>query len=151
VSALFAAGMILLAAAAAAGLAITAPGRARSVPYALGAAGSACLAVAGGFALAGRTVRLNVAGWLGDPLPGQQALGLSADRMSGMFLVMALGAAVPVSVAFASWAARQKAAATRMLAEGYALALGATVVIVTMVESAMSTIGRASRTAGRRA
>ncbi len=130
-SALFAAGMILLAAAAAAGLAITAPGRARSVPYALGAAGSACLAAAGGFALAGRAVQLNVAGWLGDPLPGQQALALSADRMSGMFLVMALGAAVPVSVAFASWAAGQEAAATRMLAEGYALALGATVVIVT--------------------
>jgi formate hydrogenlyase subunit 3/multisubunit Na+/H+ antiporter MnhD subunit len=135
VSALFAAGLILLAAAAAAGLAITAPGRARSVPYALGAAGSACLAVAGGFALAGRAVQLNVAGWLGDPLPGQRALGLSADRMSGLFLVMALGAAVPVSVAFASWAAGQGAAATRMLAEGYALALGATVVIVTAQEA----------------
>jgi hydrogenase-4 component B len=131
VSALFAAGLILLAAAAAAGLVITAPGRARSVPYALGAAGSACLAAAGGFALAGSTVALNVAGWLGDPLPGQRALGLSADRMSGLFLVMALGAAVPVSVAFASWAAGQEAAATRMLAEGYALALGATAVIVT--------------------
>ena len=146
-SALFAAGMILLAAAAAAGLAITAPGRARSVPYALGAAGSACLAVAGGFALAGRTVRLNVAGWLGDPLPGQQALGLSADRMSGMFLVMALGAAVPVSVAFASWAARQKAAATRMLAEGYALALGATVVIVTARDAFTALFGWEALTA----
>jgi len=148
VSGLFAAGLILLAAAAAAGLAITAPGRARGVPYALGAAGSACLAVAGGFALAGRAVQLNVAGWLGDPLPGQRALELSADRMSGLFLVMALGAAVPVSVAFASWAAGPGAAAVspggttppnppgerrggRMLAEGYALALGATVVIVT--------------------
>jgi len=130
-SALFAAGLILLAAAAAAGLAITTPGRARSVPYAFGAAGSACLAVAGGFALTGRAVQLNVAGWLGSPTPGQWALGLSADRLSGMFLVMALGAAVPVSVAFASWAARQGATATRMLAEGYALALGATVVIVT--------------------
>jgi hypothetical protein len=71
---------------------------------------------------AGRAVALNVAGWLGDPLPGQQALGLSADRLSGMFLVMAFGAAVPVSVAFASWAAKPGLAATRMLASGYALA-----------------------------
>ena len=67
--------------------------------------GPACLAVAGGFALAGPHGPLNVAGWLGDPLPGQQALGLAADRLSGLFLVMALGAAVPVSAAFASWAA----------------------------------------------
>jgi hydrogenase-4 component B len=147
VSVLFAAGMILLAASAAAGLAITAPGRARGVPYALGAAGSACLAAAGGFALAGRAAALNVAGWLGDPLPGQQALGLSADRMSGMFLVMALGAAVPVSVAFASWAARQKAAATRMLAEGYALALGATVVIVTAQDAFTALFGWEALTA----
>ena len=58
VSGLFAAGLILLAAAAAADLAALA---ARS-PYVLGAAGSACLAVLGGFALAGRTVRLPVAG-----------------------------------------------------------------------------------------
>jgi hypothetical protein len=67
------------------------------------------VAVAGaadGFALAGRTVQLNVAGWLGDPLPGQRALGLAADQLTGLFLLMALGAAVPVSVAFASWAGR---------------------------------------------
>jgi len=147
VNALFAAGMILLAAAAAAGLSAAAPGRARSVPYALGAAGSACLAAAGGFALAGRTVQLNVAGWLGDPVPGQQALGLSADRMSGMFLVMMFGAAVPVSVAFASWAARQDAPATRMLAQGYALALGAAVVIVTAQDAFTALFGWEALTA----
>ena len=73
-------------------------------PYLLGAAGSACLAVLGGFALAGRPVRLDVAGWLGDPVPGQQAAALSADRLSGMFLALTFGAAVPVCVAFASWA-----------------------------------------------
>jgi hydrogenase-4 component B len=131
VSALFAAGLILLAAAAAAGLVVTRPGWVRGVPYALGAAGSACAAAAGGFALAGRAVQLNAAGWLGDPVPGQRAPGLAADRLSGLFLVMALGAAVPVSVAFASRAAKPEAAASRMLAEGYALALGATVVIMT--------------------
>ncbi|WP_300605430.1 proton-conducting transporter membrane subunit, partial [Trebonia sp.] len=73
----------------------------------------------------------NVAGWLGTPLPGQQAAGLAADRLSGLFLVLALGAAVPVSVAFAAWAARPASPATRMLAAGYALALGAVAVIMT--------------------
>ena len=101
---LFAAGLILLALAAVA----TLGGRfQRSWPrYLLGAAGSACLAVLGGFALAGREVQLDVAGWLGDPVPGQQAAALGADRLSGLFLALSFGAAVPVSVAFASWAAR---------------------------------------------
>jgi hydrogenase-4 component B len=145
------AGLILLLLAALAGLVRTAPGRARGLPYALGAAGSGVLAVAGGLALGGRSVTLSAAGWLGDPLPGQQALGLAADPLSGLFLLLALGAAVPVSVAFASWAAGAGSArpgsartgaagtgaaepgpaATRMLAQGYALALGAVAVVVT--------------------
>ena len=156
---MLAAGLILLALAGLAGLVIIAPGWARGLPYALGAAGAAVLAVAGGLALTGRVVTLSVAGWLGDPLPGQQALGLAADRLSGLFLLMALGAAVPVSVAFAGWASGPGSAvpgsavpgaaeagaaeagpagrgsagpaASRMLAQGYALALGATVVIIT--------------------
>ena len=103
---MLAAGLILLALSGLAGLLVTTPGPARALPYVLGAAGSAVLAVAGGLALAGRTVTLDAGGWLGDPLPGQQALGLAADRLSGLFLVTALGAAVPVSVAFADWAAR---------------------------------------------
>ena len=100
---LFAAGLILLALAAVADF--TGGRFMRSGPlYLLGAAGSACLAVLGGFALAGRPVLLDVAGWLGDPVPGQQAAALAADRLSGMFLALTFGAAVPVSVAFASWA-----------------------------------------------
>ena len=97
----------------------------------LGAAGSACLAVAGGFALAGRTVRLPVAGWLGQPVPGQASADLSADRLSGLFLVMAFGAAALVSVAFASWAARPDTPTRRGLGADYALALGAVAVFVT--------------------
>ena len=107
-SGLFAAGLILLALAAVADFI----GRRslRSWPlYLFGAAGSACLAVLGGFALAGRSVRLDVAGWLGDPVPGQQAAALAADRLSGMFLALTFGAAVPVSVAFASWAVLARA------------------------------------------
>jgi formate hydrogenlyase subunit 3/multisubunit Na+/H+ antiporter MnhD subunit len=135
VSGLFGAGLVLLAVAGAVGLAVRAPGWVRGMPYLLGAAGSACLAVAGGFALTGRVVRLDVAGWLGDPLPGHQALGLNVDRLSGLFLVMMSGAAVPVSVAFASWAARPDAGARRWLGPGYALALGAVAVIITAADA----------------
>ncbi len=129
-SGLFAAGLLLLALAAVADFI----GR-RSLrswpPYLLGAAGSACLAVLGGFALAGRSVQLDVAGWLGDPVPGQPAAALVADRLSGMFLALTFGAAVPVSVAFASWAARPDTAVRRGLGASYALALGAVAVIMT--------------------
>jgi hydrogenase-4 component B len=141
VSGLFGAGFTLLTLAGAAGLALRGPRWARGAPYALGAAGSVCLAVAGGFALAGRDVRLDVAGWLGDPLPGQQALGLSADRLSGMFLVMAFGAAALISVAFASWAFRPGASATGKLAVSYALALGAVAVIMTATDAFTALFG----------
>ena len=127
---LFAAGLILLALAAVADF--TGGRFMRSGPlYLLGAAGSACLAALGGFALAGRPVQLDVAGWLGNPVPGQQAAALAADRLSGMFLALTFGAAVPVSVAFASWAARPDPATRRSLGASYALALGAVAVIMT--------------------
>jgi hydrogenase-4 component B len=153
VSGLFAAGLILLALAA---LADLAGGRVArfmgSGPlYLLGAAGSACLAVLGGFALTGRSVQLGVGGWLGQAVPGQQTAGLAADRLSGLFLAMAFGAAVPVSVAFASWAVlprggdppgsprarggypppRAALGPRRGLGASYALALGSVAVIVT--------------------
>jgi hydrogenase-4 component B len=142
-----AAGLILLALAGPAGLVITTPGWARGLPYALGGAGAGVLAIAGGLALAGRVVTLDLGGWLGDPLPGQQALGLAVDRLSGLFLVMALGAAVPVSAAFASWAARPESPASRMLAEGYALALGAAVVIMTAQDAFTALFGWETLTA----
>ena len=139
-SGLFAAGLILLALAAAADFL---GGRfMRSGPlYLLGAAGSACLAVLGGFALAGRAVQLDVAGWLGDPVPGQQAAALVADKLSGMFLALTFGAAVPVSVAFASWARRSKSAARRGLGGSYALALGAVAVVMTATDAFTALFG----------
>jgi hydrogenase-4 component B len=143
---LFAAGLILLAVAATVGLIITKPGWARGAPYAIGAAASACLAIAGGFALGGRAVRLNTGGWLGHVVGPAPVPGLAADKLSGMFLVLALGAAVPVSVVLASWAAREPAA-TRMLAEGYALALGATVVIMTARDAFTALLGWEALTA----
>ena len=146
-SAVFAAGLVLIAAAAAAGLVPVRPGWARGVPYALGAAGAACAAATGGFALTGRPVELNVAGWLAPPAGTAAGSGLAVDQLSGLFLLMALGAAVPVSAAFASWAARPGAAATRMLAQGYALALGATVVIMTARDAFTALFGWEALTA----
>jgi formate hydrogenlyase subunit 3/multisubunit Na+/H+ antiporter MnhD subunit len=134
----FAAGLILLAAVAAADL-IGLPGPARGwpsgLPYVAGAAGSGCLAAAGSSALAGPAVRLDIAGLLGQAIPGQQALGLSIDRLSGLFLAMTMGAAVPVSVAFASWATRAGTADRRGLAASYALTVGAVAVIVTATDA----------------
>jgi hydrogenase-4 component B len=152
VSAVFAAGLILLAVAAAAGLIARRPGRLHGTPYALGAAGAACLAAAGGSALAGQMIRLNVAGWLAAPAGAGQGSGLAVDRLSGLFLAMAFGAAVPVSAAFASWAAGTgsagpQAAATRMLAQGYALALGATTVIMTAQDAFTALFGWEALTA----
>jgi hydrogenase-4 component B len=146
-SAFLAAGLVLLALAAAAGLLLTRPGWARGAPYLAGAAGSACLAAAGGLALDGRAVRLDIAGWLGDPIGTGPAPGLAADQLSGLFLAVAFGAAVPVSVAFASWAARQDSAATRMLAAGYALALGAVAVIMTATDAFTALFGWEALTA----
>jgi hydrogenase-4 component B len=137
---LFAAGLILLALAAAADFLGGRPMRSGPL-YLLGAAGAACLAVVGGFALAGRPVQLDVAGWLGDPVPGQQAAALAADKLSGMFLALAFGAAVPVSVAFADWARRSKAAARRGLGASYALALGSVAVIMTATDAFTALFG----------
>jgi hydrogenase-4 component B len=147
VSAVFAAGLILVAMAAAVGLIAWRPGRWRAAPYALGTIGAGCLAATGGFALAGGSVQLNVAGWLAPPAGDGPGSGLAVDRLSGLFLVMALGAAVPVSAAFASWAAKPESAATRMLAQGYALALGATVVIMTAEDAFTALFGWEALTA----
>jgi hydrogenase-4 component B len=140
VSGLFAAGLILLGLAGAADFLGGRTMRAGPL-YLLGAAGAACLAVLGGFALAGRPVRLDVAGWLGDPVPGQQAAALAADKLSGMFLALTFGVAVPVSVAFASWARRSKSAGRRGLGASYALALGAVAVIMTATDAFTALFG----------
>jgi len=143
-SALFAVGLILLALAAAADFLGGRVMRAGPL-YLLGAAGAGCLAAAGGIALTGRLVTLDVAGWLGDPIPGQQAAALAADQLSGLFLVIAFGAALPVSVAFASWAWRQGPRPGR-LGASYALALGAVAVIVTARDAFTALFGWESLT-----
>jgi hydrogenase-4 component B len=124
--AVLAAGLALLAAAALADLAV---GVRRPLltplPYLTGAAGSVCLAVGGAGALAGHRARVWPAGLLG---PGTAAL--SADRLSGLFLVIAFGAAAWVSLAFANWA-RRGGTGRPGLGACYALALAAVAVFLT--------------------
>jgi hydrogenase-4 component B len=156
VSAVFAAGLILLTAAAGVDLGTrTRWRRLMTVPYVLGAAGSGCLAAAGAGVLAGHPARLAVGGWLGSGPLGIQTLGLVADRLSGLFLLISFTAAVGVSLAFANWAARPAPAARvspgrgtaermpvgrtlvgrRGLGASYALALGAVAVFMTATDA----------------
>lgn len=99
--------------------------RLRAVPYLIGAVAAGCLAVAGAGALAGHAPRLLSSGWL-----GRGTAGLAVDRLSGLFLVISLGAAFAVSLAFASWAARPGAVGRRGLGAAYALTLGAVAIIL---------------------
>jgi hydrogenase-4 component B len=104
--------------------------RLRTVPYLAGAAGASCLAVTGAAAVAGHQARLGTGGWL-----GAGTTGLAADRLSGLFLLIALGAAVPVSLACAGWAARPDTVGRRGLGAGYALALGAVAMVMTATDA----------------
>jgi formate hydrogenlyase subunit 3/multisubunit Na+/H+ antiporter MnhD subunit len=130
-SAVFAAGLVLVAIAGLEDLIVkTRAGWVRGVPYLLGAAGAACLAAAGAFALAGSPVVLHVAGWLGS-----DTTGLTIDRLSGLFLVISFGAAFAVSLAFAAWASRPELDARRGLGASYALTLGAVAVFLTATDA----------------
>lgn len=100
--------------------------RYRALPYLTGAAGAACIAISGAGALAGHQARLPVAGWL-----GAGTADLTADRLSGLFLVIGFGAAFAISLAFASWAVRPGAVGRRGLGASYALTLGAVAVFLT--------------------
>ena len=143
-SAALAAGLALLAVAAVIDLAAgVRRHRLAALPYLTGAAGSVCLVVGGAGALAGHPAKVWPAGVLG---PG--TAGLSADRLSGLFLVIAFGAAAWVSLGFADWARRGGTGGTgglvltrgdgppdppcrRGLGACYALALAAVAVFLT--------------------
>jgi hydrogenase-4 component B len=136
-----AAGLILLALAAGADLVAGARWPAwRRMPYLLGAAGSGCLVVAGAGAVAGRDVAIRSGAVLdGVAVGGRQLFsavsGLAADRLSGLFLIIAFSAAVAVSLAFGSWAAGPAGPGRRGLGAGYALALGSVAVILTAADA----------------
>ena len=96
------------------------------LPYLLAAAGSACLAAAGAGVLAGHTVRLGLGTLLG--------LGhtvLAVDRLSGLFLLIAFGAAVPASLTAASRTGRCGDARRDRLGAACALTLLPVAVVMT--------------------
>ncbi len=125
-SAWLAAGLALLAVAAVVDLVVgVRRPRLAALPYLTGAVGSVCLVAGGAGALAGHPAKVWPAGVLG---PG--TAGLSADRLSGLFLVIAFGAAAWVSLGFADWA-RRLGTARRGLGACYALTLGAVAVFLT--------------------
>jgi formate hydrogenlyase subunit 3/multisubunit Na+/H+ antiporter MnhD subunit len=86
--------------------------------YLLGAVASAALVVAGAVALTGHTLTLGL-----DGIVGFGPDHLVVDRLSGLFLVIAFGAALPLSVVLAATA--------DALAGRYALVLGSVAVILT--------------------
>jgi hydrogenase-4 component B len=135
VTATLAAGLLLLCAAGVAGLVPRLrnyPGDFGSllraqvfalIPYLLCAAGAVCLVVVGSAAVAGRGVALNLGNVLGFAGTGLRGLGqttLGADRLSGLFLIIAFGAAVPVSLGALSWAGRPGAGQQRPAQPGQA-------------------------------
>jgi hydrogenase-4 component B len=96
------------------------------LPYLLAAAGSACLAAGGAGALAGDQVRLG----LGDLL-GFGPTVLAADRLSGLFLLIAFGAAVPVTLLAGSHAPGPHGRRRGRLGSACALTLAALGVVIT--------------------
>ncbi|MDR3034429.1 MAG: hypothetical protein LBV78_15170, partial [Kitasatospora sp.] len=110
-----------------------------ALPYLLGCAGSACLAVAGGAAVAGHGSVLDHGdqlGFAGVWFAGLAHTVLAGDRLSGLFLLIAFGAAVPVSLGFAGWPPDRGGPAAgqrgyRGLGALNALTLGAIAVIMT--------------------
>jgi hydrogenase-4 component B len=143
--ALVAAALALLALAAASDLLLGKRQSAcRHVPYLIGTIASGCLVAAGAGALAGQRVVVRCGGLLGSVAIGSAARsdagfaaagGLRADPLSGLFLVIAFGAAVPVSLSLVSWAARTAEPGRRGLGASYALALGAVAIVLTATDA----------------
>jgi hydrogenase-4 component B len=78
-------------------------GRTRTAVHLCAGLSSLGFVVAGAIALTGAPVRLPVAALLGWP---SGAPGLAVDALSGLFLVISLGVAVPVALVCAAWANR---------------------------------------------
>ena len=103
-----------------------APGWLGFLPYLVAAAGSACLLAAGAGALAGDRVALGL-----GSLFGFGHTLLAADRLSGLFLVIVFGAAVPVTLLAGSRLPGPHGRRRGRLGAGCALALAALGVIIT--------------------
>ncbi len=98
----------------------------RSVPYLLGAAGSACLLAVGVHATLSSPVTIDVT-WLF----GVGRSALRVDALAGSFLTLVFGISVAVSLCFASWAWSDVGRAhRRAVATGYLSLLVSVAVVV---------------------
>ncbi len=103
----------------------------RPVPYLVAAAASVLLVVVGAAGVAGGRPRLGLGSALGSGLLGFGATGLSVDPLSGLFLLISFGVAVPVCLVCAGWAARPGRVRYRGLAAEHCLVLASVAVITT--------------------
>jgi formate hydrogenlyase subunit 3/multisubunit Na+/H+ antiporter MnhD subunit len=103
----------------------------RSVPYLVAAAASALLVTVGAVGVSGTGIQLGLDSVLGSGILGFGPIALSADRLSGLFLVISFAVAVPVSLVCAAWAARPDRVAHRSLGATHCLTLGSVAVVIT--------------------
>lgn len=103
----------------------------RAVPYLVAAASSTLLVVVGATGISDAGVRLGLDSALGSGALGFGAIALAVDRLSGLFLVISFGVAVPVSLVCAAWAARPGRVRYRSLGATHCLTLGSVAVIIT--------------------
>jgi hydrogenase-4 component B len=123
----FVAAFILLAAAVLVGLArIGSHPWARVTAYLLGAGASALLIVVGAAGLAGHGARISL-----DAFLGFGPAHLTVDRLSGLFLVVCFGVALPVSLGCAGWAQGAAGVGARARIPAYALSLASVAAIIT--------------------
>lgn len=100
---------------------------ARVLPYLLGTGGSVLLVIVGSAGIAGGRIDLGL-----DSLVGFGTANLTADPLSGLFLVISFAVAVPVSLACAAWAREPDRVRARGLGAAYALVLASVALIVTV-------------------
>ena len=98
----------------------------RPLPYLLGAAASALLAVVGAAGVAGDGPSVSL-----DEFLAAGPTRLTVDRLSGLFLLVSFAVAVPVSLVCASWARQTGRVRSRGLGAAYALTLGSVAVVLT--------------------
>ncbi|NES17006.1 MULTISPECIES: proton-conducting transporter membrane subunit [Micromonospora] len=124
-NALLAAAFAVLTVAAATDLLAAPRRRAPWLPSALCGVASADLALVGAMAVGGHPARLGLDGWV-----GLGPAALTADRLSGLFLLLSFAVATPVCATAADWARARRADAGG-LGAATALLLGATALILT--------------------
>lgn len=127
---LLAAALVVLAVAALLDLLVRGTGPRRAAPYLVAGAAAGLLAAIGAAATFGADARLGLDSLLGGPSP-LGPIGLRIDRLAGLFLLMTMLVAVPVSWSCAAWASRPERLPRRGLGALFCLLLCAVTLVVT--------------------